>query len=278
MPKRSFSIYHTTDDLKIEDSDRFVLELGKTHLACVLTKADKKSIKAFELFDFTLSETNFPDELFSGMTTHSRLLGHLSGNIHVYINHEYCIPVPIFKFNTEIANDYLQMVFGNDNRARIHFEHLPIEPGIMNVFRVFKPQTQFLQNLPKVTYHHTYSNVIRRHTSGAIPQELMTVQFYNTYFIVLVIQDSKLQLIQSFVYENAEDVLYCLLNICDRFAMQTGNINLQISGMIDLEFKLYRELIKYFMQVTVDHIDAGFLPSTHEHPLHYFTPFFNLAL
>lgn len=281
MPKKSFSIYNAGEDFEVKNNDRLVIELGKLHLACILTAEDKKSVTGFELFDFTEPEAGKPDNLYNSIAGDSKILGRLSGKTHVYINHELCVPVPIYKFNKEIAEDYLNTVFGECPSSNTQFEHLAIEPGIMNVFRVCKNQVALLQNVSNVTFHHTYSNVIKRHTifADSLPLEFIAVQFYNTYIVVIVMKEGKLNLIQSFIYENAEDVLYHLLNICERYQLYSSTLNLQISGMIDLEFRLYRELIKYFKQVSVGNLDSSIvLPSANEYPLHYFTPFFNLAL
>lgn len=175
----------------------------------------------------------------------------------IYFNDEHCVPVPIFKFNKEIAADYLNIVFGEDPTSRIQFEHLPMEPGIMNVFRVNADWFNYLnQYFPKSTYHHTYSNVIRRvaYKSFAYPAQFISIQFYNTFMVVVVLKDGNFHFIQTFAYETPEDALYYLLNLTKQLELFSESLTLQVSGMIDLDFQLYRELIKYFKNVLVQDV------------------------
>ncbi|HEX8675808.1 MAG TPA: DUF3822 family protein, partial [Segetibacter sp.] len=159
---------------------------------------------------------------------------------------------------------------------------LPIEPGIVNLYRVSEDlMTILLHSLTKVTFHHTYSNIVKLAASNisAFPAECIYIQFYNTFIIVTVIKNGKLQIIQSFIYETTEDVLYNLLNISMRFELNVDDLSIQISGMIDLDFTLYKELIAYFRHVEVQNVNkSGLLLDIKEYPLHYFTPFFNLSL
>jgi hypothetical protein len=153
---------------------------------------------------------------------------------------------------------------------------------MMNVYRVPEElMTILLQNLTEVTFQHTYSNIVKLAASNisAFPSECIYIQFYNTFIIVTVIKNGKLQIIQSFIHETTEDVLYNLLNISRRFELNIDDLSIQISGMIDLDFTLYKELITYFRHVEVQNVNkSGLLLDIKEYPLHYFTPFFNLSL
>ena len=94
------------------------------------------------------------------------------------------------------------------------------------------------------------------------------------------IKQNNLQIIQSFAYSVAEDVAYNLLNICKQFAMPVEEVQLQICGMIDTESGMYAEVKKYFEHLTVQNVPTILVveDSLSQHPAHYFTPFFNLAL
>lgn len=283
MPNKSFSIY-SSDDFAVEDGSQLVVEVATSHLACVVTKEreNKRVITAYELFNFNEDEAaNFP-ALFQNVSTQSNILNKQISSSGIYFNNEFCIPVPIFKFNKEIAAEYLNVVFGEDPFSKIQFEHLPIEPGVMNVFRINEDCFNYLNDkFGKVAYHHTYSNIIRRvaYKSFVYPSEFISIQFYNTFMIVIVLKEGNFHLIQSFTYETPEDVLYHLLNITNQLELFSEKLTLQISGMIDLDFQLYRELIKYFKNVMVQNVkSSALLLNINEHPLHYFTPFFNLAL
>jgi hypothetical protein len=281
MPNKRFSIF-SSEGFTVEESDQLIIEIANSHLACVVTKDNKRVIAACELFTFTEGEVEKLHQLFTDISRDSKILSSTPASAKIYINNEFCIPVPIFKFSREIAAEYLNLVYGEDLSSKINFQHIPVEPGMMNVYRVKENVYNYLdQRFNKATFHHSYTNIIRRVTSNAnlVSDEFIAVQFYDTFLIAAVMKNGVLQMIQTFVYETPEDVLYYLLNVTHRFELFSHTLTIKISGMIDLDFKLYRELITYFKKVIVENetVSAS-IPELGEHPLHYFTPFFNLAL
>jgi hypothetical protein len=238
MSNKNFSIYSSHEGIT-DIHDKLLIEVGKTHIAFIHTNDHKKDISALELFNFNENEAGDFSKLFAVISSDSKLLTKSYPGTVVFINNEYSLLVPVFKFNTEIAADYLDVIFGEDMFSVIHFDHLPIEPGMMNAYRVNESLLNFLQqNFTKLTIRHTYSNIIKTIVSDilAYPSQCIYIQFYNTFLIATVAKDEKLQLIQSFMYQTPDDVLYHLLNL--------SKISADVRG----------------------------------HPLHYFTPFFNLAL
>lgn len=280
MPKKSFSVYRS-DHLVVDNGDHLFIEIAGSHLACIVSKENRRSIAAFELFTFNEDEADNKEGLFTSITEQSKILSIPFPGCAIFLNNEFCLPVPIFQFNKEIAADYLRVVFGERMFSKILFEHIAIEPGIMNVFTIDEDWLSCLNKKFKATYHHTYSNIIQRVASktDAFPQQFISVQFYHASMIVIVLNDGIFHLIQKYPYETPEDVLYYLLNIAQQLQLFSEQLTVQISGMIDLEFQLYRELIKHFKNVVVQKVDASALTElADEHNAHFFTPFFNLAL
>lgn len=282
MANKSFSIYNEQEN-DLEDPDnRLIMEVGKNHLAFIKKKEHKKVITAFELFNFTDKEAADLSKLFTVISLESKLFNKSFSGLHVFINHELSILVPVFKFNIEIAAHYLNVIFGEDQFSKIQYEHLPVEPGMMNVYRVSDDLLKTLNgSFKNITLKHTYSNIVKTVLSDifSFPPECIYIQFYNTFIIVAVIKYEELQMVQTFIYEAPEDVLYSLLNLVERFELNRNSLIVQISGMIDLNYTLYRDLITYFRHVEVHNVHASSLNiDINEFPLHYFTPFFNLAI
>lgn len=279
MPNKSFSIYRPDED-PANKADRLMLEVGNSHLACI--GMNKNKISAFELFTFTNTEAADFSKLFTSISADSRLLVNTYDSVAVFINNEYCLPVPVFTFTREIAADYLDIVFGENINCKTQYDHIPIEPGIINVYRIEERIINILSsNFKNVSIKHSWSNILKTVLTGisALPAEFIYVQFYNNFIIAAVVKTGQLQIIQSFIYEAPEDVLYNLLNVTQQFELNNKKLTLQISGMIDLHFTLYRDLITYFANVEVRNADTTKVDaSVKEFPLHYFTPFFNLAL
>jgi len=282
MVNKSFSIYNEGEEIKAGPNQQVVVEIGKTHLASIIYDADNKSLTAFELFEFKENDTDNFNLFFSTIVEKSKTLSDAFRPARIFINHEFCLPVPTYKFNKDIAADYLNIVFGNTASAKIKYDHVAVNPDIINVFKVSEDCITILNDyFSKITFQHTYSSVIRNLMNKTIDNQnkFIGVDFYNSYMIVAVMLDGKLQLIQSIEYHTSEDVIYYLLNIAERYLLTADQLSILISGMIDLEFNLYRQLIKYFKNVQVMNespVKTGFTLTNH--PSHYFMPFFKLAI
>ena len=281
MVNKSFSIYNGGDEFNVRPNQQLIVEIGKSHLATIVYDADEKVVAAFELFDFKEEEQNHFQQLFFEIVKHSKLLSDTVHSVKIYLNHAFCLPVPTFKFNKDIAVNYLNIAFGNTGSALVKYDHLAINTDIINVFQVPKNCAGVLNEyFNKVSFQHTYTNIIS-HLSANVSNyasNLVAAYFYNNYLVVVVMKDGKLQLVQSIEYQTSEDVVYYLLNISERFEMLAEQPALLVSGMIDPEFNLYRDLVKYFKIVQVENTTLKTLFTLKDQPAHYFTPFFKLAI
>lgn len=280
MPAKSFSIYNhekSGDD----SSSNLILEIGNSHIAAVVARPYEKAVAGFELFTFGEREAADFETLFRNVSLNSALLQKTYSATQIYFNNEYSLPVPVSVFDKEIAVDYMNLMFGEDAGYTAKYDYVAISSDIVNVYRIPDDCLAVLhRTFPKITFQHSYSNIIKSVTTAAssYSTEFIAAQFYNTHFIVAVMKNKQLVLIRSFAYENPEDVLYHLLNICNQFELES-NLTVQISGMVHPDFHLYRELIRYFKRVEVKNADTSrLLIDVNEYPLHYFTPFFNLAV
>jgi hypothetical protein len=281
MPNKIFSI-HTSAGSKssAEKSEQLLLEVGRSYIAFILLQDKNRLIAGFELFTFDESEAKDFSLLLSSISRDSTLTGKTYTSIEVFINNELCLLVPSLKINQEMAGDYLSVVFGGDHLAKTLFDDLPAEYGMTNVYRVSENCYNAISTVfSQPSFRHSWSKVIRnlRANSSSSLTGFMNVLIYDKYITIVVMKDEKVQLIQSFIYEAQDDVLYYILNIAERFQL-SRKLSLQLSGFFDLDFRLYRQLIKYYPDVSIQSVDTSRLKLDYkEHPLHYFTPFFNLA-
>lgn len=281
MPNKSFSIFNGETDGIDDRSHCLYIEIAKSHLAAIAIPDKSKTISAFELFTYKDYEYENFERLYSSILTNSKLLRQTFLETNVFINHEYCIPVPRAYFTDKNATDFLQLAFGPQDDVTIHHDHLFGDLDLVNVYSAPK-QYSVVYNASSndISLHHTWTNVLKNRaseTTGGI--EWIEVQFYNTFFIAVLRKEGQLQLIQTFVYETPEDVLYHLLNISERFSLNRGELLIEISGMVDLQYKLYREMKHYFKNIEVRKVHKdNWSPELNEYPAHYFTPFFNLTL
>ena len=83
----------------------------------------------------------------------------------------------------------------------------------------------------------------------------MLVDFKSDSFSVVLVRDNSLLTAQIFFYTKAEDVLYYLLNICKQFSITQNEVNILLSGLIDRNSTVFKELYQYFLNIDFDALD-----------------------
>jgi hypothetical protein len=128
-------------------------------------------------------------------------------------------------------------------------------------------------------YWHNYSSALKG-MSGTEGANVFMIDFKTGQFSVIIIKEQQLQLVQTFAYSESADVLYYLLKICDLFSISQKSVLLVLSGLIDKESVLYRDLYNYFEYVSFKRNPSSIkLPYTFsKYPSHFFSSLFNLAV
>ncbi len=93
---------------------------------------------------------------------------------------------------------------------------------------------------------------------------------------LLVAAKGQLLLSQHYRYEGFEDVLYYLLRACRQFGLSQEKLELKLSGLIDKQSALYKELYQYFIQVELR--EPSWKLPVNDYPSHYFTSLNDLFL
>jgi hypothetical protein len=278
MLTKTFSIYSAGNET--EDDVQLTLEIGQEHIACLLKSNGSGKVVALELYRFLTEELFEFEQLISQLYTASQLVQKSNTGVTIYVNHANAVVVPAFKFNKEIAEEYLQLAVGSDFDSTKFYDHIRAEHEMMVIYRIPNKWLECIQKkFTGVKFRHSYSNIIEAAIASEKTDECLFLQFYHNQFIVCAMQHGRLLLIQSGEFNTPDDVCYYLLNACNQLDLTGADLSLHLSGMIDLHSSLYRELVKYFHNIHTDTIDSALLPAEADgHPSHYFTPFFKLAL
>jgi hypothetical protein len=129
------------------------------------------------------------------------------------------------------------------------------------------------QKFPTAKFRHQYSIGVR--SIDVTPANgVLQVDFREEEFTVLVARSGKILLAQCFPYSTPDDVLYYLLKTCAAFNLSQQELQLSISGLVDQQSSLYRELYQYFIQVGFRDADWDTGP---DYPAHFFTSLNDLA-
>lgn len=282
MARKTVSIYNSTFDISALDHQQLNVDVSSKHVSCVLKSDNKKRVDAFELFELDIMNGSDFEDAFYEIRTQSKLLDKSYRQVNVFYNLPEAVLVPAYKFNTNIAADFINLVFGDQPQERIHYETVNIEPNIINVYRLNEQWRDVInRNFISITEKHIYSELIEQ--AAEIETEsnhFIQLHFYNTEMIMLAMAKKQLHLIQKFAYSNAADALYHLLNICKQLGFPVELTEIRLSGMVELNSETYKYIEKYFPKMLVEEIEKELLTKDQltGYPQHFFTPYFKLGV
>jgi len=151
-------------------------------------------------------------------------------------------------------------------------EMLP-EWQLFNVYAVPKEVHEWVnRQFPSARQWHQSSVSLRNNITASAG--CLRVDFRQHDFTLLATKGHQLLLSQAFEYSTPEDVIYFLLNTCRQFALLQNEVKLELSGLVDKQSALYKELYQYFIHI--DFRDAAWR-SNNEHPAHFFTSLNDLS-
>jgi hypothetical protein len=134
---------------------------------------------------------------------------------------------------------------------------------------------KMMEQLPGASFIHAYTPLLKIY-NGFTAGHQISAHFIGKQFRVMVKKNHQLQLLQTYSYTSPLDVVYYLLKICTEFQLPQEETQIIISGLIDEDSALYKELHHYFLHLHFATNTTLSLPE-HEHPGHFFTSIHNLA-
>ena len=126
---------------------------------------------------------------------------------------------------------------------------------------------QFLyRRYPTASFKH-YSTLSLKNRVVAEQSGLLQVDFGVDEFELTVTKQNILLLVERFEYITPADVLYKLLKVCNEYSLSQYEVQLSISGLVDKDSALYKELYSYFIKIEFRNASWNHA----DHPLHFFT-------
>jgi len=244
------------------------LRLGDRHLAYSITNGSGEEL--YQLGYYRTEEADATD--FSGLLEQVPALKESFYQVQVAYDYNTSTLVPMLQFPAEEAGSLLKSLFGPNGNEAVVTETLA-EWQLHNVYTVPAGILQLIrQQYPAARSRHQFSLGLHK-LNAAGEQGLMLVDFRQDDFTVLLGRSGKLLLAQTYGYATPEDVLYYMVKICNQLSLSRQETTLQLSGLIDPESALYKELSQYFLQLE---FRSGNWPET-GFPDHFFTVLNDLA-
>ncbi|RYY55621.1 MAG: DUF3822 family protein [Chitinophagaceae bacterium] len=195
--------------------------------------------------------------------------------VRVCYDHPQSILVPMEYFNEEGNRQLLETGYGITSFDEVFTDNIR-NWQIRNTYAVPSDIHQWVTRYFRMAkYSHQYSVGIRNLVAGEGTASIL-VDFRADDFAVLVSAGSDLKLAQTFPYTSPSDVIYYLLQCCRVFDLPAEGTTLYISGLVDKQSILYRELYQYFLHIEF-RLPAWPRVKGENYPSHFFTSLNDLA-
>ena len=212
------------------------------------------------------------NELLAFFTDYS-LLPRLFDRVSICYDFPQSLFISAADYKQEESGLLLATLGNSYGNQKINAELIP-EWNVYNMFNVpGEVQELFEAAFPAAGYQHQYSlglKSLNRKDNGAV----LAVEFDTDHFNVITVKGSRFLLAQTFEYVTPADVLYYLLRICQQFSLSRQDVALQLSGLVEKESALYKELVQYFIHLE---FREAVWEQNSGYPAHFFTALNDLA-
>jgi hypothetical protein len=182
--------------------------------------------------------------------------------------------IPFSIYNREKNQTVMNMMFGDVDANDMIFTDVIADQSMYNCYRLPVATLETVKNqFPNASIAHQYTLIFKNPIEET---DRMSVIFYSQKVVVDLVKDGKHQLVNSYNYTTPKDISYTLLNICHQFEIK--NIHLVISGLIEENSALYKEIYKYFDDIELSGFRDGYQYSEEitTFPSHYFSNIFDI--
>lgn len=199
----------------------------------------------------------------------------LSGNFKkVCIMYSFAesVLIPFALYSSLENENVINLVHGDMQSNTSILTDLVTESGVYNAYRISAPIFNvFKSNFPGAENMHQYTVLLQQ---PRLKEDRLSIIFYPQRIVIKLDKKGSTELINSFSYTATEDVSYILLNTCKQFDVE--NIPLEVSGLIEKDSALYKEIYKYFETIYMTSLPAGYnyTEEITQQPSHYFAHLF----
>jgi hypothetical protein len=251
-----------------------LIRIGERHFSYAVTDTENKALQ--QLTWYSTDDAN-DLELQEIFLKHPELRESYH-KIIIGFDHPTSVLIPYAAYKQIGAKPVLESMFGVNGTNAIINEPVPAWQ-LYNVYAIpAHVQDWVSRHYPAALRQHNYSIGIKQLNTSDYDGNAMLDLRLNDFTLILN-KANKLLLAQTFPYASPADVLYYLLKSCKEFSLAQEAVRLDISGLIEKESNLYRELVHYFLHVQFRE-PAWSIPAAEdqEYPAHFFTSLNDLVL
>ncbi|MFI5131068.1 MAG: DUF3822 family protein [Chitinophagales bacterium] len=268
--KQLFHIHNEDTDAAAEKI--LSMRIGERHYSYAVT--EKAGAELYSLGYFANEEMT--GDVLSEIYSDHRELHNSFYEVQVSYDHPGSVLVPLQFYDAEAAKTVLNSMYGNIIGSSVISE--PLNGWqLYNIYSVPNDVHDWVSRIyPSYKYRHNYTLAVGR--LPVDPVDHILVDFTTDEFSFIVVKEGKLQIAQTLSYSSPEDILYHLLKACNQFSLSRGEIQLYISGLIEKESQLFRELYQYFLRTDFREPSWNLpVAKANGYPAHFFTSLNDLA-
>jgi len=182
--------------------------------------------------------------------------------------------ISLSNYRAEDAGLLLNMV-GSNNSSNSTIVSEPIaEWQLYNIYGVPKEIHEWIgKKFSSARFWHQNTIGIKNINAGGSDGSLL-VDIRKDDFTVIAAKANKILMAQAYAYATPEDILFYLLKICQQFSLSQREVALQLSGLVDKQSALYKELFQYFINIAFREASWNVKG---DYPAHFFTSLNDLA-
>lgn len=173
-------------------------------------------------------------------------------NVHVVYVNELATIVPKALFNEEYLADYLKFNSKILKSDFIAYDNLEINDSVCVYVPYVNVNNYIYETFGNFTYNHYSSILIDKILQ--LEKHADTVKLYvhvnKDHFEIVVSDQGKLVLFNSFEYSSKEDFMYYILFTMEQLQLNPEKLNIILLGDIEKESDLYAILYKYIRHIS----------------------------
>ena len=255
-----------------DNKNNIVIEIGASNIGIICYTTFPFVATGFYYYAITNKDTVAAD--LKAILHSENLNADNVADANIFYNYADTTLIPNAFFKVEQVNNIATLMFGNKSNATIANENIA-SMNIENIYAVPNVIKDMVAEIyPAAKNAHSVSKIVQS-TNGT----KLFATIYDAEIRVVLYKENEFMLAAYFDYTTPEDVCYHLLNVCERYEVKSTGVEIILNGLIDLNSNLYRELYKFFLNITMEQMPDKVMLADNFNGIneHYFSPLVKLA-
>ena len=253
-----------------------ILEVGDTLISASIKDTDSNSFTSLAVYQPENTDKEVYADVMKQLLEEKGIFKYPVKNVRIISTFSQSVFIPFSLSEKEHYSTMVDMVHGDLNSSSAVHSDLINEDGVYNVFKM-PGQLSAILSEKYDNYHisHLYTHLVK---CISREHDKMFLLFYPGKVIAVIVKGGKIMLVNSFIYQSPEDVSYLVLNLSKQFGMK--NVPLELSGLIEEDSVLFKEVHKYFSMITFSDLpaDYSYPDELKNFPSHYFSHHFGISV